>query len=203
MRLNKLFIGLLAVFMLICIDVGCKAQTHFGFTVGLQPTLQNEMNQIVSEEIDDLSVLFLKRCNLGTFLRIDIKKYFYVQVDVNASIESNWNYVSEGNSFTDKFSRAFENHHKIKFDIPIYLGGYLVKQKYFSMRLFASPQFKIWTDKDLEYGIIDFKRFSINMGLGFDILKYLTFNVNYRTPIDNGNFLFDNSRISATLGIIF
>lgn len=194
---------LFALLMLICIDVGCKAQTHFGFTVGLRPTMKNEINQIVSEEIDDISMLFLKRCNLGTFLRIDIKKYFYVQVDVNAIIESNWNYVREGNSFADKISRTFENPHKIKFDIPIYLGGYLVKQKYFSMRLFASPQFKIWTDKDLENGIIDFNNFYINMGLGFDILKYLTFNVNYKTPINKGDFLFDNSRISATLGIIF
>ena len=43
---------LFALLMLICIDVGCKAQTHFGFTVGLRPTMQNEINQIVSEEIE-------------------------------------------------------------------------------------------------------------------------------------------------------
>ena len=39
------------------------------------------------------------------------------------------------------------------------------------------------------------------MGLGFDILKYLTFNVNYKTPINKGDFLFDNSRIARDYGV--
>jgi hypothetical protein len=165
--------------------------------------MQNEINQIVSEEIDDISMLFLKRCNLGTFLRIDIKKYFYVQVDVNASLDAQWGYVCEGENFLEEFERAFENPTKIRVDVPIYLGAYLLKKDAFKVRVFAAPQYKIRMNTNLQYSPVALNNFNLNTGVGIDFLKFLTFNLNYRIPFNYGKTALDKTRLSATLGIIF
>lgn len=194
---------LLSLLMLICIDVGCQAQTSFGVTIGLQPALRNQIEQTVSQQVYDFPVYFMQHFTAGIFLRKDITKYFYMQLDVNASLDAQWGYVCAGENFLEEFERAFENPNKIRVDVPIYLGAYLLKKDAFKVRVFAAPQYKIRMNTNLQYSPVALNNFNLNTGVGIDFLKFLTFNINYRIPFNYGKTALDKTRLSATLGIIF
>lgn len=193
---------LLSLLMLICIDIGCQAQIRGGVLLGLQPVQINEDDKLNLEQVPGIAANILNNTTAGFFVRVDFLKHFYAQWDFNASIDANWTYVNEGTSLIDDFCRAFENPNKLKIDAPIYLGGYLLNKQYFSIRAFISPQFKINFNKDFDYNSVSLNNFSINTGIGIDFLKYLTLNFNYRLPFQNGDMLFNNSCLSATIGII-
>lgn len=194
---------LLLFLMFLCIDVGCQAQIKGGFLLGLQPVQINANESLNSEQVSGITANMLKNTTLGFCVRVDFLKYFYAQWDLNASIDADWAYVSEGNSIVEDFSRVFENPNKLKLDAPLYLGGYLLRKKNFAIRAFVSPQFKIKLNKNFDYSPINFNDFSFNTGVGIDFLKYLTLNLNYRIPFQNGDVLFDKSCLLATFGIIF
>jgi hypothetical protein len=194
---------LLSLLMLICIDIGCQAQLKGGVLLGLQPVQINEDDKLNLEQVPGIAANILNNTTAGFFVRVDFLKHFYAQWDFNASIDADWAYVSEGNSIVEDFSRVFENPNKLKLDAPLYLGGYLLRKKNFAIRAFVSPQFKIKLNKNFDYSPINFNDFSFNTGVGIDFLKYLTLNLNYRIPFQNGDVLFDKSCLLATFGIIF
>lgn len=189
--------------LLLCFGTACVAQSKFGFTVGLQPALRNHVQPGGGVETSDFPVFFMKHFMAGFFFRRDYTKYFYVEADICASIDAQWGYVSDGETFWEEFARAFDRPNKIHADIPIYLGWYILNREAFRLRVFGCPQYKIRANTDLAYSPVDWSNFSLNVGAGVDLLSFLAVNINYRIPFNYGKTSFDETRVSLTVGLYF
>lgn len=179
------------------------AQSKFGVLVGIQPVLRNQMEQPSRDETSDFPVFFMKHFTAGVFFRHDYTKHFYIETELNASIDAEWGYVSDGTDVWNEFYRAFDSPNRIHVDIPIYFGWYVLKKDALKVRVFGCPQYKIRANTAFDFSPIAWNNFSINVGAGLDVLSFLAFNLNYRIPFNYGETSFPETRIAATLGIIF
>ena len=178
-------------------------KSGIGITIGIQPALQNEVTIPSAEAKDDFPVFFMKYFTVGIVLRNNLSKFIYTELDVNASIDAQWGYVSDGRDFIEEFQRAFDRPERIRVDIPLYLGGYVLRSSICTLRVFGSPQFRIRANTAGKRSNITWDNFAINVGAGVDLFTNVIFNLNYRIPFNHGETSFQDTRISATAGIIF
>lgn len=125
-----------------------------------------------------------------------------MEANLNASIDANWGYVSDGETTWDEFLRAFYRPNKIRADIPIYFGWYILNKESFKLRVFGCPQYKLRANTAFALSSVDWSNFSINVGVGIDLLSFMAINLNYRIPFNYGATSFSDTRIAFTVGIM-
>ena len=190
------------LFLLIGVPQKLTAQTKLGLSVGLQPALRDKFEIPSSNADEGFSVFFMKHFTAGIFLRHEWSKHIYVETNISASIDAEWGYVRDGVNPIDEFRRAFDRPNCVHIDAPIYFGVYVLKKEIVSVRVFGCPQYKIRANTALNFSTTSWDNFTLNVGVGADLLSKIVVNVNYRIPFNYGQTSFEETKLAASIGFM-
>lgn len=130
----------------------------------------DEMVSSVKDEYQNFSTDFLRGCEAGLLLRINVGRWITIQPEANFSIGSVWDTVDAQTDFISAAMSTFENVQTVNLSIPVLAAVRLVElEKLLSVRLFAGPEF--YTNiKNVSSEGVDFAKYSLVFGAGIDLL---------------------------------
>lgn len=130
----------------------------------------DEMVSSVKDEYQNFSTDFLRGCEAGLLLRINVGRWITIQPEANFSIGSVWDTVDAQTDFISAAMSTFENVQTVNLSIPVLAAVRLVElEKLLSVRLFAGPEF--YTNiKNVSSEGVDFAKYSLVFGAGIDFL---------------------------------
>lgn len=187
----------------IMLSINNHASAQIGITLGLQPSYSEQVEATMGERVTDFPMFIMQHGTVGVFFRFNTGGRLYFQPEVNASLDANWSYASAGNGAQEEFERAFETLKSIHIDVPVYVGVKVLSMKDLKLRVFGCPQWRIRYNTEGSHSEIAWNHLNANLGVGVDVLSFLTFNVNCRVPVDYGHFSFDKTMVAGTVGFMF
>lgn len=187
----------------IMLAINNHASAQIGITLGLQPSYSEQVEATMGARVTDFPMFIMQHGTVGVFFRFDTEGRLYFQPEVNACMDANWSYASAGNGMQEEFERAFETLKSIHVDVPVYVGLKILNKKNLKLRVFGSPQWRIRYNTEGSHSEIAWNHLNANLGVGVDLLSFLTLNVNCRVPVDYGHFSFNKTMVAGTVGFIF
>lgn len=143
-----------------------------------------DMYSDIQYEYNNFSTEFLKKCDAGLLLRINIGRWITIQPEANFSISSVWDSVDAQGDFLSAMTYAFQNINQVRMDIPVLASLHLVNlKKVLHLRLFAGPEFST-TIKGASNNNIDFSKYSIVAGVGVDLIDVIYVDARIFRPFD-------------------
>lgn len=167
---------IIAVIMLVgCFIIPAKAQfMQMGLKLQYSTESIDEMMNNVQNEVQNFSTDFLRGCEAGLLLRLNIGRFVTIQPEANFSIGSIWDTVDTQNDFFGATISAFQNIQTVNLSIPVLAAVHLVDlEKLADVRVFAGPEFYTTIKGATEEGGIDFKKYSLIFGVGVDLFDVL------------------------------
>lgn len=164
----------LALFLTVATLIPARAQL---FQMGLKLQYSTEsidqmINQ-VTQEYQNFSTDFLKGCEAGLFLRVNIGRWISLQPEANFSIGSIWDSVDAQTDFISSVTTAFSNVQTINLSVPVLLGVHLLDiEKLLALRIYGGPEFYTTIKGATETGM-DFSKYSLVFGAGIDLLGFI------------------------------
>ena len=148
MRKQKKMFGLgtlpLSLMLLaIMLSINNHASAQIGITLGLQPSYSEQVEAAMGERVTDFPMFIMQHGTVGVFFRFNTGGRLYFQPEVNASLDANWSYASEGNGAQEEFERAFATLKSIHIDVPVYVGVKVLSMKDLKLRVFGCPQWSL------------------------------------------------------------
>lgn len=157
----------------------------------------DEMVSSVKEEYQNFSTEFLKGCEAGALLRVNIGRWITVQGEANFSMGSVWDSVDAQTDFVSSAMSAFENVQTVNMSIPVLASIHLVElEKLLSLRVFAGPEFYT-TIKGVKDEGVDFAKYSLVFGVGVDLIGAIYVDGRITKP-SGGDMLY-----SLGVGLLF
>ncbi len=157
----------------------------------------DEMVSSVKEEYQNFSTEFLKGCEAGALLRVNIGRWITVQGEANFSMGSVWDSVDAQTDFVSSVMSAFENVQTVNMSIPVLASIHLVElEKLLSLRVFAGPEFYT-TIKGVKDEGVDFAKYSLVFGVGVDLIGAIYVDGRITKP-SGGDMLY-----SLGVGLLF
>ena len=157
----------------------------------------DEMVSSVQTEYQNFSTDFLKGCEAGVLLRLNIGRWITVQPEANFSIASVWDSVDAQGDFISSALTAFENVQTVNLSIPVLAAARLVSlENLMDVRVYAGPEFYT-TVKGVKDEGIDFAKYSLIIGVGVDLFGAFYIDGRVTKP-SGGDMLY-----SVGLGVLF
>lgn len=145
---------------------------------------------------------FFQHTMFGFNFRCLIGRYFYIEPQIKAGIESDWKTISEQNRLRDQFSTCFNSVQNIYLEIPLILGG-IYRQDFSAIRGYVAVPYCPHIPTNQYNSETNRKtHFSLLFGIGFDIGSRITTDLYYRKPLTNESNMAPKG-FAASLGIIF
>ena len=166
---------LILAFLLVAVCIPARAQL---FQMGLKLQYSSEsvddMINNVTSEVQNFSTDFLKGCEPGLLLRVNIGRLITIQPEANFSIGSIWDSVDAQTDFISSTMTAFQNVQTINLSVPVLAAVHLIDlEKLLDLRVYAGPEFYTTIKGATEEGGMDFSKYSILAGVGVDLFDVL------------------------------
>lgn len=166
---------LILAFLLVAVCIPARAQL---FQMGLKLQYSSEsvddMINNVTSEVQNFSTDFLKGCEAGLLLRVNIGRLITIQPEANFSIGSIWDSVDAQTDFISSTITAFQNVQTINLSVPVLAAVHLIDlEKLLDLRVYAGPEFYTTIKGATEEGGMDFGKYSILAGVGVDLFDVL------------------------------
>ena len=167
---------IIAVIMLVgCFVIPAKAQfMQMGLKLQYSTESIDEMMNSVQSEVQTFSTDFLKGCEGGLLLRLNIGRFVTIQPEANFSIGSVWDSVDAQTNFFGATMAAFQNIQTVNLSVPVLAAAHLIDiEKFADIRVFAGPEFYTTIKGASEEGGMDFSKYSLIFGVGIDLFDVL------------------------------
>ena len=161
--------------LLVCgMMMPAKAQLfQMGMKLQYSSESVDDMVNSVSNEAQNFSTDFLKGCEGGLFLRLNVGRWITVQPEANFSIGSVWDSVDAQDNFFNAAMAAFSNVQTVNLSVPVLVSLHLLDiEKTMDIRVFAGPEFYTTVKGASEEGM-DFSKYSLIAGVGIDLLDVI------------------------------
>ncbi|MBP5189586.1 MAG: hypothetical protein J6031_01570 [Bacteroidales bacterium] len=170
--MKKQFLVLLL--LLGSITISANAQLfQMGLKVQYSSESVDDMINNVSGEVQNFSTEFLKGCEAGLLLRVNVGRLITIQPEANFSIGSIWDSVDAQTDFISSTVTAFENVQTVNLSVPVLAAIHLIDlQKLVDLRVFAGPEFYTTIKGATDSGM-DFSKYSIVAGVGVDLFDII------------------------------
>lgn len=155
--------------------VPAKAQfMQMGLKLQYSTESVDDMINNVQNEVQNFSTDFLKGCEAGVLLRINVGRFVTIQPEANFSIGSIWDSVDAQSDFIGSAVAAFQNVQTVNLSVPVLAAAHLIDiEKLADIRVFAGPEFYTTIKGASEEGGIDFSKYSLVFGVGVDLFDIL------------------------------
>ena len=157
------------------ITFSAKAQLfQMGLKLQYSSESVDEMVNSVNREVQNFSTEFLKGCEGGLLLRVNIGRLITIQPEANFSISSIWDTVDAPSDFISSTLAAFQNVQTVNLSVPVLAAVHLIDiEKLVDLRVFAGPEFYTTIKGATEEGGMDFSKYSLIFGVGVDLFDIL------------------------------
>ena len=141
----------------------------------------------ILEDLDYGEIAGIARhANVGFSLKIPIGHVFFLQPEALFSLNTNWYDASLEKGYFREFAYAFNHRDGINMDVPLYLGVKWSPSKLFAAKAYIGPMFHFgWVHKEFYK---DFRRYSVVMGGGLELLNFLTLDAGYMFDMNGMSF---------------
>ncbi len=164
---------ILAMLLIGSMGVANAQFLNLGLKVGYSTTSVDALINNVSTEVQNANVNFLRQCDLGLMVRLNIGSRFYLQPEANFSISSVWSEQDSTADFMTVVNHAMDSLQSVNLSIPALVGFKLVDiENFMAIRLFAGPEFYTTFETASNSGF-NFEDFAILAGVGVDLLNFL------------------------------
>ena len=166
-------IVVLALMMAVAL-IPARAQLfQMGIKLQYSTSTFDEMVSSVNETYQNFTTDFLRGCDGGLLLRINVGRWITIQPEANFSISSVWDSVDAQSDFIGSVFAAFQNVQTVNLSVPVLASVHLVDiEKMADVRVFAGPEFYTNIKGATESGM-DFSKFSVVFGVGVDLLDII------------------------------
>lgn len=163
------------VLLLAAVVIPARAQLfQMGLKFQYSSASVDDMINNVSSEVENFSTEFLKGCEAGLMLRVNLGRLITVQPEANFSIGSLWDTVDAQGDFISATMTAFENVQTVNLSVPVLAAVHLVDiDKLLGLRLFVGPEFYTTIKGATSGGGMDFSKYSLIAGVGIDLFDVL------------------------------
>jgi hypothetical protein len=161
--------------MLAAVCIPARAQLfQMGLKLQYSSSSVDDMINNVTEEVQNFSTEFLKGCEAGLLLRVNVGRLITIQPEANFSIGSIWDSVDAQTDFISSTMTAFQNIQTINLSVPVLAAVHLIDlEKLVDLRVFAGPEFYTTIKGATSDSGMDFSKYSIIAGVGVDLFDVL------------------------------
>lgn len=161
--------------MLAAVCIPARAQLfQMGLKMQYSSSSVDDMINNVTEEVQNFSTEFLKGCEAGLLLRVNVGRLITIQPEANFSIGSIWDSVDAQTDFISSTMTAFQNIQTINLSVPVLAAVHLIDlEKLVDLRVFAGPEFYTTIKGATSDSGMDFSKYSIIAGVGVDLFDVL------------------------------
>lgn len=165
---------LILAFLLAAVCIPARAQLfQMGLKLQYSSSSVDDMINNVTNEVQNFSTEFLKGCEAGLLLRVNVGRLITIQPEANFSIGSIWDSVDAQSDFISSAVTAFQNVQTVNLSVPVLAAVHLVDiDRLIDLRIFAGPEFYT-TLKGASDSGMDFSKYSILAGVGVDLFDIL------------------------------
>ncbi len=163
------------VLLLAAVVIPARAQLfQMGLKLQYSSASVDDMINNVSSEVENFSTEFLKGCEAGLLLRVNIGRLITIQPEANFSIGSIWDSVDAQTDFIASAMTAFQNVQTVNLSVPVLAAVHLIDlEKLVDLRVFAGPEFYTTIKGATSDSGMDFSKYSLIAGVGVDLFDVL------------------------------
>lgn len=171
--MKKRFLILALLLAAVCIPA--RAQLfQMGLKVQYSSSSVDDMINNVTNEVQNFSTEFLKGCEAGLLLRVNVGRLITIQPEANFSIGSIWDSVDAQTDFIASAMTAFQNVQTVNLSVPVLAAVHLIDlEKLVDLRVFAGPEFYTTIKGATSDSGMDFSKYSLIAGVGVDLFDVL------------------------------
>lgn len=166
---------LILAFLLAVVCIPARAQLfQMGLKVQYSSSSVDDMINNVTNEVQNFSTEFLKGCEAGLLLRVNVGRLITIQPEANFSIGSIWDSVDAQTDFIASAMTAFQNVQTVNLSVPVLAAVHLIDlEKLVDLRVFAGPEFYTTIKGATSDSGMDFSKYSLIAGVGVDLFDVL------------------------------
>ncbi len=166
---------LILAFLLAVVCIPARAQLfQMGLKVQYSSSSVDDMINNVTNEVQNFSTEFLKGCEAGLLLRVNVGRLITIQPEANFSIGSIWDSVDAQTDFISSAMTAFQNVQTVNLSVPVLAAVHLIDlEKLVDLRVFAGPEFYTTIKGATSDSGMDFSKYSLIAGVGVDLFDVL------------------------------
>lgn len=166
---------LFLAFLLAAVCIPARAQLfQMGLKLQYSSSSVDDMINNVTNEVQNFSTEFLKGCEAGLLLRVNVGRLITIQPEANFSIGSIWDSVDAQTDFIASAMTAFQNVQTINLSVPVLAAVHLIDlEKLVDLRVFAGPEFYTTIKGATSDSGMDFSKYSLIAGVGVDLFDVL------------------------------
>ncbi|MBQ6236944.1 MAG: outer membrane beta-barrel protein [Bacteroidales bacterium] len=166
---------LILAFLLAAVCIPARAQLfQMGLKVQYSSSSVDDMINNVTNEVQNFSTEFLKGCEAGLLLRVNVGRLITIQPEANFSIGSIWDSVDAQTDFIASAMTAFQNVQTVNLSVPVLAAVHLIDlEKLVDLRVFAGPEFYTTIKGATSDSGMDFSKYSLIAGVGVDLFDVL------------------------------
>ncbi len=166
---------LILAFLLAAVCIPARAQLfQMGLKLQYSSSSVDDMINNVTNEVQNFSTEFLKGCEAGLLLRVNVGRLITIQPEANFSIGSIWDSVDAQTDFIASAMTAFQNVQTINLSVPVLAAVHLIDlEKLVDLRVFAGPEFYTTIKGATSDSGMDFSKYSLIAGVGVDLFDVL------------------------------
>jgi len=179
------------IFLLLLMSVlSARAQLfQMGLKLQYSTVSIDEMVSEVEYQANNFSTDFLKGCEAGLFVRLNIGRWITLQPEANFSIGTIWDSVDAQPDFISSAMYTFQNVETVNLSVPVLAAIHLLDiEKLLGIRVFVGPEFYT-TIKGATGEGMDFSKYSLIAGVGVDLLGALYVDAR-ATRFSSGDFYY-------------
>ncbi len=166
---------LILAFLLAAVCIPARAQLfQMGLKLQYSSSSVDDMINNVTNEVQNFSTEFLKGCEAGLLLRVNVGRLITIQPEANFSIGSIWDSVDAQTDFIASAMTAFQNVQTVNLSVPVLAAVHLIDlEKLLDLRVFAGPEFYTTIKGATSDSGMDFSKYSLIAGVGVDLFDVL------------------------------
>lgn len=166
---------LILAFLLAAVCIPARAQLfQMGLKLQYSSSSVDDMINNVTNEVQNFSTEFLKGCEAGLLLRVNVGRLITIQPEANFSIGSIWDSVDAQTDFIASAMTAFQNVQTVNLSVPVLAAVHLIDlEKLVDLRVFAGPEFYTTIKGATSDSGMDFSKYSLIAGVGVDLFDVL------------------------------
>ena len=166
---------LILAFLLASVCIPARAQLfQMGLKLQYSSSSVDDMINNVTSEVQNFSTEFLKGCEAGLLLRVNVGRLITIQPEANFSIGSIWDSVDAQTDFIASAMTAFQNVQTVNLSVPVLAAVHLIDlEKLVDLRVFAGPEFYTTIKGATSDSGMDFSKYSLIAGVGVDLFDVL------------------------------
>lgn len=161
----------------------------------------DELIDGIKTSIDDQTLNLFKQGTAGLGFRLNFGK-IYLNSEANFAINSAWDSIDSELPFFEKISSTIDHMQHMTLSVPVHVGFKVFDvENLITGRIYAGPEF--YTTM-MSFKEIDFNTYSLNAGIGFDLLNFIMIDarVTYMMASKETSFNTNQLLYSFSIGLL-